>query len=94
MSAEVYLACEHCKKAVHIGYIVTIRSNFVLDQDIVATLPALQSFINDHSYCGPEDSSINYPRIMWEPTCDDFEIVNRPDDDDDFEPDASGRAEQ
>ena len=88
MSAEVYLGCERCKKAVHIGYIVTIRSNFVLDRDIVAELPAVEAFINAHSYCG---EGISYPRIMWEPTCDDFEIVNRPNPD--YESDASGGAE-
>jgi len=65
MSAEVYLGCEGCRTAYHIGYIVTIHSNFVLDRDLSERLLALQEFIHDHSYCGP-DGGLSFPRIMWE----------------------------
>lgn len=68
MSAEVYMACEPCKAAFHVGYIVTFHSTFVWDADLPARLPKLQDWITKHTYCG---EGLRYPGLAWEPVVDE-----------------------
>jgi hypothetical protein len=68
MSAEVYMACEHCKSAFHVGYIVTMQSNFVFDRDMASRLQPLQEWITKHTYCGDE---LRIPKLLWEPNVDE-----------------------
>jgi hypothetical protein len=78
MSVEVYLGCERCKCAYHVGYIVTVRSNFVFDRDIADRLRELEKWIDEHSYCGGE---ISCPRMLWENGFDEDEWTVLPRDD-------------
>lgn len=68
MSVEVYMACEPCKAAFHVGYIVMIHSNFVFGRDLPERLSKLEDWITKHTYCG---DGIRYPALIWEPLVDE-----------------------
>lgn len=60
MSSEIYIGCKSCKAAFHVGYLVTIKSNFVFYDNI--NMRALENFITTHTYCGP----MQYPLFISE----------------------------
>jgi hypothetical protein len=77
MSAEVYLGCEACKAAFHIGHIVMIHSNFIADDGLTsepARKKAFEAFVTKHTYCQPVGGphrDLRFPQIIWEGSFDE-----------------------
>jgi hypothetical protein len=67
MSSEMYIGCRRCMTAFHIGYLVTVKSNFVFYEGI--DMQALEKFITEHTYCNPE--GMRFPELMSEGEVDE-----------------------
>lgn len=67
MSAEMYIGCRHCKAAFHVGYLVTIHSNFVFYDGI--DMRSLERFITEHTYCDP--AGMRFPEFLSDGVVDE-----------------------